>query len=121
MRPLNIYKIWHVEYKEIQLMDQLREFLLQMARNLGDKEKALDAYSYTHTDNFKNWFGDWINNPESASKVVDENGEPLMAYHGTDADFTTFDKNKSINSTYNGIAFTVDMIDNNPDWWTNND
>ena len=25
------------------------------------------------------------------------------------------EKNKSINSTYNGIAFTVDMIDDNPD------
>jgi len=24
------------------------------------------------------------------------------------------DKNNSINSTYNGIAFTVDMLDNNP-------
>ena len=24
-------------------------------------------------------------------------------------------KNNSINSTYNGIAFTVDMIDDNPD------
>ena len=25
------------------------------------------------------------------------------------------EKNKSINSTYNGIAFTVDMLNNNPD------
>ena len=28
--------------------------------------------------------------------------------------FNILEKNKSINSTYNGIAFTVDMIDNNP-------
>lgn len=26
------------------------------------------------------WFGDWINNPAEASKVVDENGEPLVVY-----------------------------------------
>jgi len=34
---------------------------------------------------------------------------------GCPFNFNTLEKNKSINSTYNGIAFTVDMIDNNPD------
>ena len=29
--------------------------------------------------------------------------------------FNTLEKNNSINSTYNGIAFTVDMLDDNPD------
>jgi hypothetical protein len=43
------------------------------------------------TANFKNWFGDWENNPAEASKVVDENGEPLVVYHGSSASFTTFD------------------------------
>lgn len=42
------------------------------------------------TKNFINWFGDWINNPEEASKVVDENGEPKIMYHGTNAEFTIF-------------------------------
>ncbi len=32
---------------------------------------------------FKAWFGDWEHDPENASKVVDENGEPLVVYHGT--------------------------------------
>lgn len=32
---------------------------------------------------FKKWFGDWENNSSKASKVVDENGEPLVVYHGT--------------------------------------
>lgn len=35
------------------------------------------------TKNFINWFGDWINDKEHASKVVDENEEPLVVYHGT--------------------------------------
>lgn len=39
---------------------------------------------------FKAWFGDWENDPENASKVVDENGEPLVVYHGTNADIDTF-------------------------------
>ena len=34
---------------------------------------------------------------------------------GCPFNFNTLDKNNSINSIYNGIAFTVDMLDNNPD------
>lgn len=35
------------------------------------------------TQAFKNWFGDWENDPEAASKVVDENGEPKVVYHNS--------------------------------------
>ena len=42
------------------------------------------------TKNFIKWFGDWINDPANASNVVDKNGEPLVVYHGTNADFTEF-------------------------------
>ena len=34
-----------------------------------------------------------IVNPESVSKVVDANGEPLVVWHGTNADFDKFDPN----------------------------
>jgi|SRR5210317_116084 heterotetrameric sarcosine oxidase gamma subunit len=34
---------------------------------------------------------------------------------GCPFNFNILEKNKSINSIYNGIAFTVDMIDDNPD------
>ena len=34
---------------------------------------------------------------------------------GCPFNFNNLEKNKSINSTYNGIAFTVDMLNNNPD------
>jgi len=34
---------------------------------------------------------------------------------GCPFNFNILEKNKSINSTYNGITFTVDMIDDNPD------
>lgn len=46
------------------------------------------------TKAFKEWFGDWENDPENASKIVDENGEPLVVYHGTDSTFTVFDPTK---------------------------
>ncbi len=34
---------------------------------------------------------------------------------GCPFNFNTLEKNNSINSTYNGISFTVDMLDDNPD------
>ena len=45
----------------------------------------------TETASFKQWFGDWQNDPEHASKVVNEDGTPKVVYHQTDADFTIFD------------------------------
>ena len=36
------------------------------------------------TPAFRAWFGDWEGGPANASKVVDENGEPLVVYHATD-------------------------------------
>lgn len=44
-----------------------------------------------NSDDFKEWFGDWQNDPQNASKVVDEDGKPLVVYHQTAADFTVFD------------------------------
>ena len=41
----------------------------------------------------------------NSSKVVDGNGEPLVVYHGTDADFTVFDRAKIGSSTNNKGMF----------------
>ena len=49
-----------------------------------------EQYELVRTPEFKAWFGDWENNPERASKVVDENGEPLVVYHGTKKRFNKF-------------------------------
>ena len=45
-----------------------------------------EQYQLVRTPVFKAWFGDWENSPETASKVIDENGEPLMVFHGTSKD-----------------------------------
>lgn len=45
------------------------------------------------TPAFKAWFGDWESNPANASKVVDENGEPMVVYHGTKERFIEKYKN----------------------------
>ena len=60
------------------------------------------------TPNFKNWFGDWENDPQNASKVVDENGEPLVVYHGTneyEVKKTWNDKTRTYDNEYK--KFTI--------------
>lgn len=53
--------------------------------NLTEKQ-----YVQVRTKAFKDWFGDWENDPKNASKVVDENGEPLVVYHGRYRKFNEF-------------------------------
>ena len=45
--------------------------------NLNDQQ-----YDMVRTPKFKKWFGDWENNPDDASKVLDENGEPRVVWRG---------------------------------------
>lgn len=49
----------------------------------------------TKTATFKKWF--------AKSKIVDESGNPLVVYHGTNNEFDTFDKNKIGTATDDGI------------------
>ena len=71
--------------------------------NLTEKQ-----YAQVRTKAFKRWFGDWENNPENASKVVDENSEPLVVYHGSkDNSFTIFDSTKN-DKGQKGFFFTND-------------
>ena len=44
----------------------------------------------TESVQFKRWFGNWIENPEKASKIVNADGSPKIMYHQTDADFSVF-------------------------------
>ena len=62
------------------------------APNGADTNLTPKQWAQVRTNAFKDWFGDWENSPEKASKVVDENGEPMVVFHGTNADFTVFDK-----------------------------
>lgn len=63
------------------------------APNGKDTNLTEDQWLSVRTGAFKRWFGDWEHDPEQASKVVDENGEPLVVYHGTqNRGFTVFEK-----------------------------
>ena len=48
----------------------------------GDRTAAIRAKANVYSDEFFNWFGDWTaKEKENVSKVVDENGEPLVVWH----------------------------------------
>lgn len=42
----------------------------------ADTNLEPEQWAMVRTKNYKAWFGDWENDPENASKVLDENGEP---------------------------------------------
>lgn len=66
------------------------------AKDTKNKSESSTAGGATTTPAFKRWFGDWEKHPNTASKVVDKNGAPLVVYHGTpDGSFTVFDVSKS--------------------------
>jgi len=60
------------------------------APNGNDTNLTEQQWLQVRTPEFKNWFGDWENDPQNASEVLDENGEPKVVYHGTAAQFTEF-------------------------------
>lgn len=63
------------------------------------------------TKAFKDWFGDWENDPDNSSKVVDENGEPMVVYHGSGKWFHVFN-GKSVIHKSNAADNTIYMSDN---------
>lgn len=52
------------------------------APNGEDTKLTEKQWVQVRTPAFRAWFGDWENDPANASKVVDENGEPLVVHRG---------------------------------------
>ena len=82
------------------------------APNGKETKLTEDQWLSVRTGAFKNWFGDWEHDQENASKVVDENGEPRVVYHGSGAKFNTFShkfamKNGAVKGR--GFYFTDDQ------------
>lgn len=103
------FKEWgkkaHVKARLVESFEKEKARIASDAKGKGSymlapngKKSKLDAeqWATVRTTNFKKWFGDWENDPENASKVVDENGEPMVVYHGRSADFNTFEKKEGV-------------------------
>lgn len=65
-----------------------------IVRKFGTKVN-MSIENVTQSQQFKRWFGDWQNKPETASKVVNADGTPKVVYHQTGNDFTIFDVRKN--------------------------
>ena len=77
-----------------------------VAPNGKQSNLTAEQYKLVRTKAFKEWFGDWENDPKKASKVIDENGEPLVVYHGSKSkDIVQFNKGENYTSG-SGIYFT---------------
>jgi len=66
------YVIWDESVVSVQAVND----------EIAQAEAYFSRTDQTQTEAFSKWFGD--------SKVVDENGEPLVVYHGTVGDFSEF-------------------------------
>jgi len=72
----------------------------------GNQSNLTDVqYDLVRTPAFKNWFGDWENDPKNASKVVDENGEPMVVWRGRDKTKGDFGDIMDIGKTREGAFF----------------
>jgi len=58
-----------------------------------------------------------VTNLSHSKAIIEIEGQNVkeVLKKGCPFNFNTLEKNNSINSTYNGIAFTVDMLDDKPD------
>ncbi len=61
-----------------------------LAPNGKESNLTPEQWAQVRTKAFKAWFGDWENDKENASKMLDMNGEPIVAYHGTYQEFLAF-------------------------------
>ena len=66
----------------------------QLAPNGRPSNLSPEDWAFVRTPEFKDFFGDWENDPEHSSKILDENGEPLLVFHGSNNDFEKFDISK---------------------------
>ena len=78
--------------------------LLDRTKN---RQQALIEKAKIYSDNFLKWFGDWTSEDKTnVSKVVDDNGEPKLTYHGGAKNIHIF-QHSTNNSTTTGSGFYV--------------
>jgi hypothetical protein len=93
---------------------------MNLAPNGKTSNLTPEQYRLVRTPAFKKWFGDWENDAENSSRVIDSNGEPLLVWHGSKSnenfnvfkqssrfEFIYFAKTKE----YAWFHFTKDIID----------
>ena len=82
----------NLHYPKIEYTAELDSPKIDFGKKLKESKEDI-----IYSKEFKDWFGDWENDPEHSSKVVDKDGKPLAVYHGSFSLFDSFDMNKGHN------------------------
>ena len=101
------------EYRDYPnvLNDIIKPFI-EENQNINEDIERESENDIIYTESFKKWFGDWENNPQNASKVVDEKGFPLVVHHGSPKfigdKFNKKYQGKSLNTGEKGLFCTTE-------------
>ena len=104
-RDINSNKVY---VHEVWMEDEIKDIPLQTAA------KFLNSKPHGGNVLYKSILANFLNNSNTASKVVDENGEPLVVYHGTTGgEFSVFDRSYGNveGDMGNGFYFTDQLDD----------
>ena len=97
--------------EEAEIISKAKDNGTYMKAPNGEPSKLSPRqWAQVRTKAFKEWFGDWENDPANASKVVDENGEPRVVYHQTNS---TIFVNKKTGENYDNLSWAE------KDYWKN--
>ncbi|WP_155397707.1 LPD38 domain-containing protein [Haemophilus haemolyticus] len=113
LADFNVRKL-HDEFSEAQ--DEFNNLTpYEKAKNNGETELTEKQWQQVRSPEFKAWFGDWENDLENSSKVVNKRtGEPLVMYHATNwnplskdsKDIAAFRKGENNGISGKGIYFS---------------
>ena len=78
------------------------DMTINLAPNGKPSNLTHEQYHLVRSLEFKAWFGDWEHDPANASKVIDENGEPLIVYRG---DSSASNKGNIFKTGFNRMGF----------------
>lgn len=94
--------------------EELTEERYNQAKSNGETELTFHQWQQVRSPEFKAWFGDWENDPENASKVVNpKTGEPLVVYHGTLNSFNVFSNDRGIHFVSDDPKFVDKFVTQN--------
>jgi hypothetical protein len=95
LKQQNVKKYNEIEAEKAEIIKKAKaNGTYHKAPNGKKSNLSENQWANVRTKNFKNWFGDWENDPSNASKAVDKNGEPKLLWHGSSQNFEEFDVNK---------------------------
>lgn len=94
--------------------EDLTEERYNQAKENGETELTFHQWKQVRSPEFKAWFGDWENDPENASKVVNpKTGEPLVVYHGTLNSFNVFSNDRGVHFVSDDPKFIDKFVTQN--------